>query len=87
MNGSSVNHIRSVNCFDCVFLSVYVHLFIYKLHTGTMAIINYGNCKISIKRMRTNKNRASNTLIHHPDGLHPALDITERTCWDQEGSD
>lgn len=33
-------------------LSVCVHVFIYKLHTGTTAITDYGNCTMSIEKMR-----------------------------------
>lgn len=32
--------------------------------------------QVSIRRMRKNKNRISNTFIHHPDGLRPFLDTT-----------
>lgn len=35
---------------------------------------DYGTCKISIKRMGKNKNGASPTFGHQPDGMHLALD-------------
>lgn len=63
MNGSSVNYIRSIILLVGVLLSMCVHLFTYKLPTCTTAMIDYGNCKMSIKRMRKNKTRMSITRM------------------------
>lgn len=57
MNGSFVNYIRFIIFLVGVFLSMCVYLFIYKLFICIIVMIDYGNCKMFIKRMRKNKIR------------------------------
>lgn len=75
MNGSSANYIRSINFFDwctpilCSF--AYLHI-TYKYNSNN----RLWKLQVSIKRMRKNKSRVSNTFIHHPDRFGPFLDTT-----------
>lgn len=49
---------------------------------STTAIIDYGSCKISMKRTRKNKNRGSHAFSHHLDGW---LLPHKLTPWGPEG--